>query len=233
MSKLNVNEVVLGANLVFKRLSSQLYKLIRTDASNLPVDEIIIDSTSVRIPRLDAGPTGMIIMQTSSIAPDGFLKANGATVSLVTYGRLGIHASTSGMLATSALDKTNNPGKYYITGSNLILPDYRGMFLRAFDDGRGIDSSRGLGTDQKATALGGYIQSDLTNPPAGTYWDVALNSDGNQNIAGGIFIGNSNTSGVNGGGNNILPSDFTSTPGGYNKYETRPKNVSVLYCIKY
>lgn len=125
--------------------------------------------------------------------PVGKLKANGAEVSRVTYARLFAKIGT-----------TYGAGNGTTTFN---LPDYRGMFLRGWDNGRGVDVGRGLGTDQDDEIkshshnifqiINGAAGGSVGNPRNGTTGDGSWNSG----LTGGV--------------------------------ETRPKNVSVLICIKY
>ena len=89
--------------------------------------------------------------------------------------------------------------------TTFALPDLRGYFPRGWDDGRGIDTSRVFGSTQ---------EDDFKSHSH--IW----NGGGNNQIvaAGGIAVP---ATGWNGN---------TSTTGGT---ETRPKNIALLYCIKY
>lgn len=78
--------------------------------------------------------TGQVAFFAMSTTPNGWLKANGASVSRTTYAGL-----------FSVIGTTYGVGD----GSTTFgLPDLRGEFLRALDDGRGVDSGRGIGTAQ-------------------------------------------------------------------------------------
>jgi len=81
-----------------------------------------------------AAPAGSIMFFAASSAPAGYLKANGAAVSRVTY------AALFAVIGTT-----------YGTGdgsTTFNLPDLRGEFVRGLDDGRGIDSGRTIGSHQ-------------------------------------------------------------------------------------
>ncbi|MEX3929807.1 phage tail protein [Paraburkholderia sp. BR10936] len=82
---------------------------------------------------LTLAPPGMVGLFAAPIAPAGWLKMNGASLSRVTYSALfGSIGTTFG-----APDS-----------STFLLPDVRGEFMRAWDDGRGVDRGRGFGTWQ-------------------------------------------------------------------------------------
>ncbi|WP_233868755.1 tail fiber protein [Paraburkholderia adhaesiva] len=79
-------------------------------------------------------PPGALLPFTGSAVPAGFLLANGAVVSRVTYASLFLVIGTT-----------------YGTGDGATtfnLPDTRGVCLRGLDNGRGLDSGRSLGSYQ-------------------------------------------------------------------------------------
>lgn len=69
-----------------------------------------------------------------SSAPSGWLKANGAAVSRSTYAALFAVVGTTYGVGDGA--------------TTFNLPDLRGEFLRGWDDARGVDSGRALGSAQ-------------------------------------------------------------------------------------
>ena len=87
------------------------------------------------------------------------------------------------------------------------VPDLRGEFIRGFDDGRAVDVSRVLGS----------TQADEFKSHIHTSFATAADQFGSGGITGG------STNGIDG-------SSGTSATGGA---ETRPRNVALLYCIKY
>ena len=79
-------------------------------------------------------PTGFIGYYPVSKVPSGWIKCNGATVSRTTYANL-----------FALIDTTFGAGD----GSTTFkLPDLRGEFVRGWDDGRGVDNGRVLGSYQ-------------------------------------------------------------------------------------
>jgi microcystin-dependent protein len=123
-------------------------------------------------------PVGAIMAFFRSSAPPGWLQCNGQ--------------STSGFSALAAL-----------IGAN--VPDLRGEFIRGWDNGRGVDSGRVLGSSQ----------NDMLEAHTHT---VGVADD-------------SSTSGskVKEGTGNVDTSVTTSSSGGT---ETRPRNIALMYCIK-
>ncbi len=77
---------------------------------------------------------GQIIMVASSLAPTGYLKANGALVSRTSYAALFAVIGTSWGAGNGS--------------STFQLPDLRGEFPRFWDDAKGVDASRVFGSSQ-------------------------------------------------------------------------------------
>ncbi len=94
------------------------------------------------------------------------------------------------------------------------LPDLRGEFIRGWDDGRGIDSGRAFGSAQAQD-----IQSHNHLFSGNNRVGISSSSYGsNATLAANMLAGSPTTSPT---------SDNT---GGT---ETRPRNVALLYCIKF
>ena len=89
--------------------------------------------------------------------------------------------------------------------TTFALPDLRGYFPRGWDDGRGIDTSRAFGSNQDDDFKSHKHTFDL---------------GGNGYVRG--TSGNMTT--------NINNQPLTGATGGT---ETRPKNIALLYCIKF
>lgn len=136
----------------------------------------------------------------TSSAPLGYLKANGAAVSRTVY---------AGLFA--AIGTTAGPGDGSTTFN---VPDLRGEFLRAWDDGRGIDVGRTFGSAQ-ADAFQAHKHEGLRT----SY----LNN--------GIPPGGNDTSSSSGTTNGQAVASTAGTP--RTAGETRPRNVALLVCIKY
>ncbi len=156
-------------------------------------------------------PSGIVSPFVGTIAPSGFLLCNGAEVSRITY------ANLFGVMGIS-----HGQGDGTTTFN---LPDYRGLFLRGVDSGALNDPDVSLRTASKpggnAGDTIGSIQGDA----------VIDHKHGNYPYAGG-------------GGGSLLPGDSKDEASPSNNYktsgvigssstETRPKNVSVNYIIKF
>lgn len=139
---------------------------------------------------------GTVAHFAASNAPAGWLKANGAAISRTAYAAL-----------FAAIGTTYGVGNGSTTFN---VPDLRGEFVRSLDDGRGVDSGRGIGTAQNHDFLS---HSHTRTSVGGTH-----NSGyGGAPYAAGSGFGSA--VGVN-----------SSAIGGN---ETRPRNVAMLACIKY
>lgn len=150
-------------------------------------------------------PSGAVVALATDTVPTGFFECDGAAVSRTTYA--GLFASIGTSYGVGDGSTTFN------------LPDYRGEFLRGFDNGAGNDPdaasrlNRGDGVtgDNIGTKQLGEIESHLHGidlVTAGGFSEI-------QNIGGSAtFSGISQTNLF--GGN-----------------ETRPRNVNVMYCIKF
>lgn len=98
--------------------------------------------------QLFANLTGMIAPFAGDTPPSGWLKCNGAAISRSTYIAL-----------------FNQIGTTYGSGdgsTTFNLPDLRGEFIRGWDDGRGIDTGRAIGSFQ-ADELKSHNHTGSTN----------------------------------------------------------------------
>lgn len=143
-------------------------------------------------------PAGLVAVFAAFSAPSGWLKANGAAVSRTAY------ADLFGRIGTTfgAGDGVNT----------FNLPDLRGEFIRGWDDGRGVDPQRDLGSWQRATSISPYVGGV------------------NGEFITGVFDGDGQS--IN--QPNYLRYKITSGTGnGSSPQAVRPRNVALLACIKY
>lgn len=147
-----------------------------------------------------AQEAGHVAFFARSTAPAGYLKANGALISRATYGNL-----------------FANIGTTFGVGDGLTtfaLPDLRGEFIRGFDDARGVDTGRAIGTAQAGMSQinpGVIVRSATFGVP-----DNVIDATGVSNIVGAYDMG---------------PAPMGTTVTTYP--ETRPRNIALLACIKY
>lgn len=152
--------------------------------------------------------------------PTGYLKANGALVSRTTYAAL--FASIGTVFGVGDGSTT------------FALPDLRGEFLRGWDDGRGIDASRGLGTAQKGTvhsfdagAAGAVVGDRTASTAVGGvgHGDLGLDNDASVAITyPNALQANTNTGAVFSSINNTAE---------LGAGVMRPRNMALLACIKF
>jgi len=141
--------------------------------------------------------SGAVAYFAKASAPTGWLKANGAAVSRTTYAALFAAIGTAFGVGDGS--------------TTFNLPDLRGEFLRAWDDGRGVDAARAFGSAQSAYA--GYLTI----------------STGLYNVANGAFsVLEQITLNGHTWGDNTAAGDVPVTPG-----DARPRNMALLACIKY
>lgn len=162
-------------------ISSTEDAVLPDDLPNLQQVQSLIDSLV---------PPGAVLPFAMDTAPTGWITCDGRSLSRAAYPRL---FSAIGTLYGSVDANTFN------------VPDYRGEFLRGWDNGRGIDVGRLFGT----------FQADELRSHNHTFnFPIVTNYSG----SGGID---------DAGGHGVAYS--TNYSGGS---ETRPRNWPVLYCIK-
>ncbi|WP_374075464.1 tail fiber protein [Bdellovibrio bacteriovorus] len=158
-------------------------------------------------------PSGAVQTFAGSTCPSGWLKANGQAVSRTTYANLFTYIGT-----------TYGAGDGSTTFN---VPELRGEFIRGWDDGRGLDSGRAMASTQTQD-----IQAHSHSISTADVYNSASS-------APGAFIINDNSSDAIVSSDNISPGSnsslrtnrfSTSSAGGS---ETRPRNVALLYCIKF
>lgn len=185
-------EIMISENINFDpnfeaNLNAELNNRLRISDNLADLNDVNIARDNLNITEL----TGSIIPFSFSIPPNGWLKCNGAAISRTTYAKL-----------------FNKIGTIYGNGdgtSTFNVPDIRGEFIRGFDDGRGVDNNRVLGSKQ-----GDLIKSHTHG----------MRSSGESGSTGNYMAGASYT-------NRTIQ---TNSSGGS---ETRPRNISLLYCIRY
>jgi len=173
-------------------------------------------------------PAGAVYFFAMNTAPTGYLKANGAAISRTTYSAL-----------FSAIGTTYGAGNGSTTFN---LPDLRGEFIRGWDDARGLDSGRSIGTvqaqDYQSHTHGvsdpGHAHG-VSDPGHAHLWgtdDVygAGGGEGPDAYGGTDWKAWTSTQGtgiwINGNGTGI----WINNNGGA---ETRPRNFALLSCLKF
>ena len=175
---------------------------VTATATELNFVDGVTSSIQTQINALSLTPAGAVMPFAMSTVPSGWLECNGAAVSRSTYSAL-----------FSAIGTTYGAGD---GSSTFKVPDMRGEFPRGWDNSRGIDSGRDIGTNQDH-ALENHIHP----------------LKGNAGGAIQILFGQSPViAGIGSGGSFGTSSSTMGNPTGNAAAETRPRNVALMYCIK-
>lgn len=157
-------------------------------------------------------PPGAVCMFYANTPPSGWLEANGAWHSKTTYPRL--------------YNQIKDITGILTNGDLFTVPDLRGEFLRGWDNGRGVDAGRTLGSSQidMFSSHSHRLKTDTGIVSQGS--EVGLTDTGIWTDVGGPESLNSTAVSSDG----QLIEATTYTEGGV---ETRPRNVALLVCISY
>ena len=164
-------------------------------------------------------PAGTVVAYAADTVPSGFLECNGANVSRSTYAQL-----------YSAIGVTWGAGD---GSSTFGLPDLRGEFIRGWDNSRGVDGSRGFASTQSSQNQ--QHNHGVTDPShSHTQRGLALNG-GSGSVAITLGSGQSYQIGYSGQQSSIT-TGTSSTGISINNAggsEARPRNVSLMYIIRF
>jgi microcystin-dependent protein len=214
-------------------------------AANTATEAAGIDPNDYyRKDELNPEMTGQVAYFAMTTPPNGWLKANGAELSRTIYAAL-----------FAVIGTTFGSGDGSTTFN---LPDLRGQFLRAWDDGKGIDPERGFGSAQSddnkahsheassntagshshsgtAASSGAHTHTMTFEDPDGSYdGDNALNPQytpyGTKTTMTTSSSG-SHTHSISINTNGSHSHSITINQSGGN--ESRPKNIALLACIRY
>ena len=179
--------------------------------NNMAATKKYVDDEIAGIDTSDPTPSGTIIYTARTTAPTGYLKANGAAVSRTTYA-----------------DLFTAIGTIYGSGdgsTTFNVPDLRGEFVRGFDDSRGIDSGRTLGSAQ--AGMVGPHNHTINDPGHSHSLNYTPIRDG-----GGIQAGRDGPAHYMGTGGGVNGNTTGISINNNSGAETRPRNVALLACIK-
>ena len=207
-------------------------QILTYDASGDPVavgpgtDGQVLTSTGAGSPPafedpVVSTPVGTVIWYAGSTAPTGYLKCNGDSIANGTGTTQGVNANFSAL--------------YAVVGAN--LPDLRGEFIRAWDDGKGTDSGRTIRSTQaeayKSHAHDNSVAFDVDDP-GHTHSLTVHSSDADANSYVNMSDGGSSaTSSQIASADTGIDVDIAVTVESEGGTETRPRNVALLACIKY
>ena len=170
------------------------------DSDFLPYNMTLID-----------GDVGKVeIIPYTGILPPRTIKGNGAAISRVTYAKLFAKYGTT----FGAGDGVNT----------FNLPDFRGYFPRFWDDGRGVDSGRVLGSNQTQD-LQPHKHLENSLHFSGNVGKTYSNINGSEQRGADVDVRIRNS---DGGYYGFSPYTQNSTG-----IETRPRNVAFMAVIKY
>ncbi|ENA2437665.1 phage tail protein [Klebsiella pneumoniae] len=178
----------------------------------MPVSRYLCIFINVGLGEGSALPVGVPVPWPLATPPTGWLKCNGAPFTASQYPKLALAY----------------PG--------LLLPDLRGEFIRGWDDGRGVDPGRSIGSSQGWspgshvhgleiwTSASGSIPTSTTVPsqngrelgPAATAGD------------GGVI----RSLGGSGGTNNNSATSVTTQSPTFGNQEGYPRNVAFNYIVR-
>lgn len=114
---------------------------------------------------LDTVPAGTVIYVAQSTAPNGYIKANGATLSREAY-----------KILFNAIGTAFGAGD---GSSTFSIPDLRGEWVRGWDDSRGVDSGRTFGSFQNGSRFYTSSASVAWNNAGDTEESITTGTAGN------------------------------------------------------
>jgi hypothetical protein len=160
-----------------------------------------------------ANIVGAVVYTTGNTALPGTVKLNGSALSRASYSRLWAFAQSSGNIVN---DNVWTAGQYSVgDGSTTFrIPDYRGLFIRSFDDGKGTyDPSRVLASLQGSANLSHAHGVNDPGHAHGASSDAQgqhTHGIGDPGHSHGIPAGGGST-----GGNSNFPNNVGNTNTGY------------------
>ena len=177
-----IDELVISSNITYDNAISGLA------ATNVKaaIDELVVGSST---------PAGAVQYFAMATAPTGWLKANGAAISRAAYSSL---FAAIGILYGAGNGTTT-----------FNIPNLRGEFIRGWDDGRGVDTGRVMGSPQL---------DQVQDHQHGFAHYTDMSAAGSREAYRG--------SGTNLGGTIQSPATRKGT-------ETRARNIALNACIKY
>ncbi len=145
-------------------------------------------------------PIGAPIPWSTSVPPTGFLAMTGQSFSAATYPKLAL------------------------AYPSLVLPDMRAEFIRGWDNGRGVDTGRGMVTAQKGSVVS--IDQNISDTAAtGAIGATSQSAAGLDNLSGtdltGLNVAAFATS-----------SPSVTSPSNSNSGVIRPRNTSFNYIVR-
>ena len=158
----------------------------------------------------DGVPVGTIIALPGSTLPGGYLECDGSALSRTSYAAL---FGVIGVVYNQTADAADK----------FRLPDLRGEFIRGWDHGRNVDKDRAIGSSQKATRVyrHNYYPDGWRNSMYGRDHLASADIDGPIEA---ISAGTTNRS---------KSAEINVTDGKLDGVRVRPRNVALMYAIRY
>lgn len=179
------------------------------------VSRIFCDGTNITDETMSTQTdlVGSVMAFAVNSAPTGWLAANGQAVSRNIYARL-----------FSRIGTTWGAGDGSTTFN---LPDARGEFIRGWDNGRGVDPGRTFSSAQKGTIVGAKDDNDDSA-------NVSFLANGSTVDYGSDQVLFSNYPGIKPYYLNTTDKSVVPTSAQSSFFSvTRPRNIALLYCIKF
>lgn len=195
-----------------------------------PMEYELLAYPEVRIATCSTGTVGDIRFPAMSVK-DGELKLNGAELDRADYPALWKWAQENNLIVSEATWNGGYQG-YFSSGDTMNtfrLPDTRGEFFRVWDEGRGIDKDRIVGTSQGDAIRNLYGEITFTTADNGGMW---LGANGVFNVG---WHGTGRYTDGSAGGNGSIRNQyiFNSSNTVPTATENRPHNIAYFACIRY
>lgn len=178
----------------------------------------------------DTVPLGTIMAFAGTVAPNNWLECNGDA--LLTSSFINLYAAIGNTEPSSSYGfLCDSFGNRNAAGAYFKLPDLRGEFARGWDHNRGLDTNRLFGSIQTAS-LGTHYHGVGAFSSTGNDDCAFIQRTWNDGTSytGRYVYGNANVNGQTPLNN---PDNAVATSGPVNVGDVRPRNVAVMYCIKY
>jgi len=176
-----------------------------TDDTGLATTAFVAAAVTAAISPINSLPVGSVLTHFGSTPLTGTLEADGSAISRTTYADLFAVLSTSYGVGDGS--------------TTFNLPDMRGRFPRGWDHGAGLDPNAATRTDRGDGTTGDNIGTKQAdgNLAHNHSYDAYKEASGRSYNSGGNLI-------------DYKTNQPTTSTGGD---ESRPKNINVMFCIKY
>lgn len=202
-------------------------------------------------------PVGSVQGFLRNSPPSGWLELNGLTIGSASSGATArANADTETLFTllwqqTSAVDlpiytstgvlssKGASASADFAANKRLALPNTRGEFLRGWDNGRGVDIGRTIASSQ-IEAIGPHTHTASTDSQGAHSHTFSISRTNRRGLNGNVNVPDwssgdtaTGSSTYNGSTASTGAHTHTITVNNNSGTENRPRNVSVMYCVKY